>query len=217
MRQIDLQEHQASESCQLTAEQAGALDSLKVKDDEGGKVLEVTPSMKADGCYTLKPGAIVGALEIDGLSVLIRPKIGVPQLLSLACYAMGLFRSRERQLFDFKETEALPDTLALALAAAAERAFARGLLHGYRAEEETLYTVRGRIRFDDQLRRRFSVPLPVEVGYDEFTDDIPANRLVKAAAYRLGAMELRSADARRRLGRVAGVLENRRFGGVSGQ
>ena len=45
---------------------------------------------------------------------------------------------------------------ALALAAAARRAFARGLLHGYLTHEEALPTVRGRIRFDDQLRHRHS-------------------------------------------------------------
>ena len=44
--------------------------------------------------------------------------------------------------------------------------------------------------------------------YDEFTDDILANRLVKAAAIRLSAMRLRSQDARRGLGWIAGMLDN---------
>ena len=37
--------------------------------------------------YYLTPGSTVGAVETDGLSVRIEPKIGVPKLLSLACYA----------------------------------------------------------------------------------------------------------------------------------
>ena len=68
--------------------------------------------------------------------------------------------------------------------------------------------MRGRIRFDEQLRRRFGVPVPIEVRYDEFTDDILVNRLVKAATARLGGMRLRSPEARRGLGRVAGMLDN---------
>ena len=44
--------------------------------------------------------------------------------------------------------------------------------------------------------------------YDEFTDDILANRLVKAAAYRLGRMRLYSGKARTDLGWVAGMLDN---------
>ena len=140
--------------------------------------------------------------------MLIRPKIGIPQLLSLACYATDPLERGQQGQFSYLKNEALPDALALALVSAARWAFARGLLHGYRMEEEALQTVRGRIRFDDQIRRRFGVPLPVEVRYDEFTDDILANRLVKAAAMRLGGMRLRSRDARRGLGWVAAMLDN---------
>ena len=61
--------------------------------------------------------------------------------------------------------------------------------------------MRGRIMFDEQIRRRFGIPVPVEVRYDEFTDDILANRLVKAAVFRLGRQQLRSARALGELGR----------------
>ena len=71
-----------------------------------------------------------------------------------------------------------------------------------------MHTVRGRIRFADQIRQRFGIPLPIEVRYDEFTDDITENQLVKAAAIRLGGMRLRSQQARRNLGWIAAMLEN---------
>ena len=141
------------------------------------------------------------------LSVLVRPKIEIPQLLSLACYAMSGLRLRE-EFFDYPDEYALPDVLALALSSAAARAFSRGLLHGYRTEEEALHGVRGRIMFDEQIRRRFGIAVPVEVSYDEFTDDILANRLVKAAAHRLGQLRPRTSQARSALGRVAGLLDN---------
>ena len=156
--------------------------------------------------YRLRPGSHIGAVTVGDLSVLIEPKIGIPQVLSLACYAIGRVKFQPED-FDYRDEYALPDALAIALASHSRRAFARGLLHGYRTEEEALYTVRGRIRFDEQLRRRFDIPLPVEVRYDEFTDDVLPNRLVKAAAYRLGRTRLRSARARRELGGLAAMLE----------
>ena len=201
MRQLDLREYEASEPYRLSVPERDALRDILPS-------LTIEPAQGERDAYKLTSGSTVGALVIGGLSVLIRPKISIPQLLSLACYAMGDFKSRERRWFDFQEQPALPDTLALALAAAARRAFARGLLHGYLAHEEALPTVRGRIRFDDQLRHRFGLPLPVEVRYDEFTDDILANRLVKAAVARLGGMRLRLPKARRDLGRIAGLLDN---------
>ena len=176
--------------------------------ETSGLGIGVSPASSANGWYILTPGSTVGAVEVDGLSVQIQPKIEIPKLLSMACYAMGAYKRRDLELFNFREEESLPDILALALSAAARRAFAGGLLYGYRAEEDALYTVRGRIRFDEQLRRRFGVPLPVEVGWDEFTDDILPNRLVKAATLRLRGMRLRSNNARRGLARVAGTLGN---------
>ena len=202
MRQIDLREYKTSEYPLSDAHRDALLGEKKTLG------LTVEPVIGKEGTYSLTPGSTVGAVEIGDLSVLIRPKIGIPQLLSLACYTIGVYRSQEDRMFNFEEQQALPDTLAFALAAAARRAFSRGLLHGYRTEEEALHTVRGRIRFADQIRQRFGIPLPIEVRYDEFTDDITENQLVKAAAFRLGRMRLRSQQARKDLGRVAATLEN---------
>jgi len=203
MRRIDLQEYQQSEPVPLSGIERDTLrevvDSLSVDRDDVDS---------AQPMYRLTAGSIVGAVDIGELSVLIRPKIGIPKLLSMACYATGAFKPQEIRTFDFEEERALPDTLALALASAARRAFSRGLLHGYRRREEALQTVRGRIRFAEQLRRRYGVPVPIEVRYEEFTDDILANRLVKAAAVRLSSMRLRSSRAIRGIRWVAGVLGN---------
>ncbi|MYF79907.1 MAG: hypothetical protein F4180_08745 [Chloroflexi bacterium] len=168
MRQLDLQEYLSSEHCLSASE-------LRVLLEAGSLGLSVAPTPD-EGMYVLKPESTVGAVEVGQLSVLIRPKIGIPQLVSLACYAIGRVRFQETD-FDFPEETALPDAIALLLTRAVRHAFSRGLLHGYRTEEEALYTVRGRIRFDDQIRRRFGIPLPVEVRYDEFTDDILHNQL----------------------------------------
>ena len=199
LRQIDLKEYERSDPLPLTPAERDTLRSAIAS-------LTIDSTSGVDGVYILRPGSTVGAVEIDGLSVRIEPKIGIAQLLSLACYAINKVDFQPTE-FDFPKNEALPDILAFALGRAARRAFVQGLLHGYREEEEALYTVRGRIRFDDQLRRRFGVPLPVEVRYDEFTDDIPANRVIKAAAHKLRGMRLRS-DARVGLGWVAAMLDN---------
>ena len=201
MTQIDLKEYAPTDHA-LTAAQRDAL--LREAD---ALDLSIEQIVDREGSYRLTAGPRVGAVEIGDLSVLIEPKMGIPQVLSLACYAMGVFRPQQDRPFDFRESESLPDTLAIALSSAARGAFVRGLLHGYREKEDALQTVRGRIRLEEQMRRRFGIGLPVEVRYDEFTDDILENRLVKAAVSRLSAMRLRSLKARRGLSWVAGMLE----------
>ena len=201
MVRIDLREYGSSVHGLSAAQQDTLLREANTLN------LTIQPVVDAGDSFRVTARHTVGAVEIGDLSVFIEPKIGIPQLLSLACYATGVLRPQDDKPFDFEEDEALPDVLAIALASAAYGAFARGLLHGYRVEEDALQTVRGRIRLDDQIRRRSGFVLPVEVRYDEFTDDILENRLVKAAASRLGRMRLRSVKARRGLSWVAGMLE----------
>ncbi len=200
MRQLNLHEYQESKPYALSTTERGVLR-------EALPLLAIDPAIGEQTKYHLTPSSIVGAVEVGYLSVLIQPKIGIPQLLSLACYAIGKVKF-QREEFEFPEEYALPDVLALALASHARSAFSRGLLHGYRTEEEAIYTVRGRIRFDEQIRLRFGIPLPVEVRYDDFTDDILTHQLVKAAVYRLSRMNLRSSKSHTGLGWIAGMLDN---------
>ena len=128
-------------------------------------------------------------------------------MLYLASYAMGAFELRDDP-FAFAEAPTLVEALAPAFIRAAQKAFGRGLLHGYRTEEDALHTVQGRIAFAEQIRRRFDMLLPVEVRYDDFTDDILANQLVKAAGARLGAMHIDDRESRDGLRWIDATLAN---------
>ncbi len=168
--------------------------------------LSIEPVPRTKDQYHLTPGATVGAPEVGDLSVSIRPKLPISRVLYLASYAMGEIDFRKER-FDFEDAATLVEALVPVLATAAHRAFARGLLHGYRTEEESLHTVRGRIRINEQIRRRFGISVPVEVRYDDFTDDVLANRLVKAAAARLGQLRMRP-ESRRDLSGITSRLDN---------
>ena len=84
------------------------------------------------------------------------------------------------------------------------RAFCCGLRQGCRTADEAMTTVEGRTRFDEQIRRRFGVSPPVEVRYDDYTEDVELNRLIKAAIHRRGRLRVRSDPAR-------SALASRRF------
>ncbi len=202
--EIDLRENEKSEQLRLSVEQRDELldarSDLKIE-------LVIEPVKGTQDEYTLTPGTIIGVFETAGCSVCIKPKIPIKQMISLLCYTIGKVKFQEDE-FGFQENTALPDALALALGAAARRCFSRGLLQGYRLTEESLHAVRGRIRLDDQIRQRSGVLLPIEVRYDEFTDDILPNRLVKAAASRLRGSPLMLPEAPRELALVARMLGN---------
>lgn len=177
-------------------------------------IAEAVPSISiravkgAEDQYTLTPGSTVGALEIGDLSIHIRPKVCIRRLLYMALYAAGEVKPQDES-FPFAQADpTLVDLVALHLGRAAADAFARGLWHDYRVEEEALHTVRGRIMVAEQIRRRFDMPLPVEVRYDEYTEDVLANRLIKAAARLLRGMRLSDSRAREGLRHIDATLAN---------
>ena len=143
MRAIDLREYARSEPVQLSVAQRDSLTGIE-------RSLTVEPAPGTEDEYYLTPGSVIGAFESGGLSVSIRPKLAIDRVLFLASYAMGAFKLREMDRFDYADARALVEAMALALAAAARRAFAGGLIHGYRTVEEAAHTVRGRIRIDER-------------------------------------------------------------------
>lgn len=199
MRRIELREYDTTPAVQLSSSE---LDVLR----RHHKALDVTvtPAVGHPHHYDLKSSSTVGAIEFGDLSVQIRPKLPVARLVALLAYATDAVKLAE--WFDFAEHSELVEAVAAALAYEARRAFGRGLLHGYRPAEEALPAVRGRIRFDAQARRRFGLAPPVEVRYDDFTADITANRLVKAAVTRLGRTRIHLRRTRDDLRWMAGVL-----------
>jgi 5-methylcytosine-specific restriction enzyme subunit McrC len=77
----------------------------------------------------------------------------------------------------------------------------------YLTVEEALPTIRGRVRFIDQTRRRFTFPLPVEVTFDEFSADIAENRILKAALRRCARFRVRDRRLHRRVHEALVALE----------
>jgi 5-methylcytosine-specific restriction enzyme subunit McrC len=188
MRLLTLTEYQTAANVPLSAVERDALR----------KIVSVVPSVGSDGCYDLTPGSWVGAIALPELAVEIRPKLPIDRLLFLISYTLER-RRWHRVDFDLQQADSLVEAIVPGFVRQVRRALQRGVLQGYRVEEDALPTVRGRVRFDDQLRERFGVFPPAEVRFDEYTEDIEENRLLKAAIARLGRLRLRSAEVRRSL------------------
>jgi 5-methylcytosine-specific restriction enzyme subunit McrC len=165
------------------------------------------PVAGAASMYYLTACSWVGALTYGDLTVHILPKIGIPRLMFMISYALDPRHWRQIETpmaSDPTVFEAVVPSLLLLV----RRATARGLLQGYRVEEEALATVRGRIRFDEQIRRRHGILPPIEVRFDDFTEDIEENRMLLAAVSRLRCLPLRSMESSRSLRRLEHALRN---------
>ena len=160
--------------------------------------VRVAPSLTTQGRFDVAAAQYVGVVRAKACELWVRPKLPVSRLLFLLGYAHDPRGWRDDDLA-FEEADNLVEALIHAFVRHAERALARGLLQGYRSVEDAQPAIRGRVREADQLRRRFGLPLPVEVRYDDYTTDITENQLLRTAARRLLRVPGVSHDSTRRL------------------
>ena len=196
-----LTEHERKERVRLTREQLDALQGM-----DPSPAIEVRPTPGEQGVYDLTPGSTVGVVRLPSLTIEIAPKTPAQQVIFMISYALPQLRVLPTRV-DVGIAD-LVEAMVRLFHDRVHQATHRGLLHGYEAREEALHVVRGHIRIDDQLRRRLGLAVPIEVTYDEFTPDIPANQLLKAAVLRLARLPLRSRESRQLLGAMGAVFVN---------
>jgi 5-methylcytosine-specific restriction enzyme subunit McrC len=159
------------------------------------------------GLYRIEPVGTVGSVRTSTVQLDVRPKdrLGLNRLLFLLGYA-GDQGFRPDTVAAVEEQE-LWSALAESLAQLAERALGRGILQGYLTVDESLRTVKGRIRISDQISRRPGMLVPLEVSYDEFTEDIAENRILRAALERMGQVPRVRPEVLSLLRQLAGRLD----------
>lgn len=159
------------------------------------------------GLYRIEPVGKVGSVRTPTVQFEVRPKdrLGLSRLLFLLSYA-GDQGFREDSVAAVEHQD-LWSALAESLAQLAERTLSRGPLQGYLTVDESLRTVKGRIRISDQISRRPGMLVPLEVSYDEFTEDIAENRILRAALERMGKVPGVRQDVLSRLRQLKGKLD----------
>jgi 5-methylcytosine-specific restriction enzyme subunit McrC len=199
IRQLSLREYQTTPAVQLSREERDSLQAFAPS-------VTVTPTRGTDDLFDLTPSSWIGAVELPTVSIEIRPKVPLDRVFFLLSYAIDP-RTWRQSTFSFAAAPTLLEAMIPPFATAVAQALRRGVLQGYRIEEDALQTVRGRIRFDEQIKRRYGRIPPIELQFDEFTEDIPPNRLIKTALARLSRLRIRNDEARRTLRRFDHALE----------
>ncbi|WP_181819281.1 McrC family protein [Curtobacterium sp. AG1037] len=169
-------------------------------------IAAVAPTFVADECRVSSVRKI-GVVRIAGYDVWIRPRTPVRRLFAMLGYARAGSAIWEDEDFGFAADDDLVPALAHAFERQAARALVVGPLRGYVTREDVLPLVRGRWRIGDQLTRRGGQPLPVEVSFDDYVEDIAENQLVLTAAARLLRLPGVPDDVVSRLRRVVRVLD----------
>jgi 5-methylcytosine-specific restriction enzyme subunit McrC len=199
----------------LTPRQLSLLDQLQERLPE--KILQ--PVYRA-GRWSLRAGQHVGVVRLGALSIQILPKIyaapdtaapatrareATANLLHMLAYA-GLVRIQESAIVDLLSRESdWFEILTHLFASHLAEEWRRGPIRAYQTVEDDLPLLKGKWRLAAQIRRpdkrhRFVVT------YDEFTVDVPLNRVFRYVVERLSRLT-RSADNASLLGDLRASLD----------
>ena len=170
--------------------------------------IRIEPTIGSEGLYDLTPDQHIGVVALPSVVIEIRPKVPMSSVLFLVSYACDVASWFDQQPELAQDLDVV-EMLAIMLARLVEHATRRGLLNGYQSEEEALQAPRGRILFDEQIRRRLGASPPIEVRHDVFNSDVIENRLLLAGLTAMRRLPLRSDRTRRELSRA-----ERLFGAV---
>lgn len=91
---------------------------------------------------------------------------------------------------DHGDDRAFPAALARAFLLEVEHVSRRGLIKGYEPAHESAAVMRGRWDVSRQLAVRPGLPLPLEIDYDHFSEDVPINRILHTAIRALRIIDL---------------------------
>lgn len=157
------------------------------------------------GRWEISPTTKVGVLRCGPLTLWIAPKVPIGRLMWMLGWA-------SRDMFTapgpigIEEAKDVVPVVAEAFCALAERALRGGLLQGYVSIDSAESVLRGRLRLDEQVGRRFGLPVPLFVRFDDYISDTAENQLVKAAAARLLRVPGLRSEIRSRLRRLRASL-----------
>lgn len=162
------------------------------------RVATVAPS-SASGMWRVSGVQRIGVLQIGGHEIRIVPKIPISRLFFLLGYANGSRKIWHDTDVTFDRDDDLLSAVARAYIQQLKSALSRGLLQGYRTLFTAENTVRGKIDFNEQLKRRAGIPAPIELIRDEFTVDTDENRILRTACEVLLRLPLLDVTSRRML------------------
>jgi 5-methylcytosine-specific restriction enzyme subunit McrC len=201
MRTIRLREHRTTRETLTESELQSLLSATSLV------ALSHVPGER--DLYELRPGSRVGTLVFEDLRVLIQPKVNLRNLFFLLGFGDRLIRW-DPALFAYETEPDLLQAVGWAFEAEVARSLRQGLVRGYVSRAETLATVRGRIDFVAQQRRRHTRPFPLECVYEDYTEDIELNQIVKAAHWKLRRVHGLNQELAKRL-----LYRHRSFADVS--
>lgn len=168
-----LREHEAKSNVPLTAAQAQRLR------DYFADYLDVTRAFDGPG-YDLKAKGYVGVIVLPDLLIRIESKVPVDNLFVMLARAYGLDVKLRGETTTLDAGDSLLEFVAGVFVGQVDALVRQGIARGYVDRDEQYAYLRGRLLMGEQLRRSTVAVTRFHQQTNEFTADLPENRILRA-------------------------------------
>jgi hypothetical protein len=147
--------------------------------------------------WQIKVANAVGVIALDGVQIVVRPKIPTRHLLYLLGVS-GQFPKLDEQRALVATGDDLWPVVATWFASAAEAVLRQDLVRDYEEVTEDLRVIRGTVDLRSLTSAIYQGTLEFSCDFDEFTVDTPLNRLLRGAARTVASSQMLDPALRRR-------------------
>lgn len=163
LQSIELIEHEKRPLPKVSKEVADAINQTGF--------ITVEPTFGEESIF--KADSKIGIIRVGNFQIKVMPHFPVNNLF----YLLGLHDGIKFQSdsVDITQSRDITDLIFESFLRSVTASTSRGLLTGYRRVEETSKVLHGRMLIGEQLKKRYGHMYPVEVAFDEFTENIPEN------------------------------------------
>ncbi|MBX3001155.1 MAG: hypothetical protein KF893_21710 [Caldilineaceae bacterium] len=188
-----LKEYETLETEQLTHAQAQLLA------DKFGRYLSIQRGWR--GGYTLRAGHHVGVVALDGLRILIQPKVPLDNLFYMLTYAYDLPEFRREEV-DLTAAEDLFEFIVDIFVRQVDALIRRGIHRAYVDREENNRFLRGRLLVAEHLRHNRILQDQIYQQRNDYTEDVLENQILRHTLALLSRQRYRQESMRPRLRRA---------------
>ncbi len=145
--------------------------------------IDTRPSRMGAESWQLKPASRCGIVPLpSGRTIYIEPKAPIGNVLHMLRYAYDAFKMREEPV-GLQRIDELLEALVSIFAKRVELLITHGLLRSYQSRHENLLQMRGRLDVAGNIRHNLAGRHRLMCNFDEFTTDIPENRILRCTLY----------------------------------
>ena len=190
---IHLREYEVMETNALSMAQARLLST------QFHRYLSIQPTW--GGGYTIRAQQYVGVIALDGIRILIHPKVPLDNLFYMLTYAYDLPEFRQEQT-ELAAAEDLFEFIVDIFVRQVDSLLRSGIHRAYVDFEENDRYLRGRLLMAQHLRRNLVRRDRVYQQRNEYTDDVLENQILRHTLDLLSRQSYRQSSLRQRLRRT---------------